>query len=764
MNDSNPPKLGRRFRLRMLLVSALLVAALFLCGCGCEQVNEGVSQSEPAGSVRGTDPTALQVPSAPQPPSTVGELPLGVSGPPQVNGKKLMDDLEVDPNERRALLAEIERLGGRFELDLATRAVTLIFAERAVDDAELSCLKGLGKLQGLILRGFLVTDAGLEHVKGLTHLQTLDLHFTGVTDAGLAHLKDLKDLRRLSLDGSFLVTDGGLSHLKGLASLRELGLTFTRVSDAGVEDLQKTLPDLQIRRRYAHGRAPAGKIDSAQPRPSTSLQGPPDNRDEQRGSRPYCLLGFSIAKGVFDDPDERWTASVKETHAEWIGQVLYLDQKLISQPHDIQAWQLLGWTLSYNLSSELRYHHDRYYWVKQGINVLIEGTKNNPKNPALVSVVGWYVSHKIGRSDEVAEFRRMFVDDTELHTILIAGFHRDDVLGPTGKPDNWLVAKQWFQKATDLVDNEGVTIELEHTMPVIFYSNAPMSQMNYAIALEEEGRFDQASTQAWRVAAEGYDQFGWREIPTAYGFQPDKPNTVRLNDLDKGRNFQKQVEHMVKQLEALAPGLRQEIRKEKEAQLTDEQRKALSIPIAERTDLQKNAAHKAQEQLQVAEEEMARRIIEPEKQASVRQLYTELTRAEEIAAVIGWHRQQVNFDYWRLRAEVEQTEEVMAARRAVYSANQDFNRGNLQAAKENYEKGLAQWHRVLDAFPAIARDEIFRWELVEVIERYRGLLEQCHEPFPKPFILQDVLDLHESRQSADEAEAAALLQELREEF
>ena len=221
---------------------------------------------------------------------------------------------------------------------------------------------------------------------------------------------------------------------------------------------------------------------------------------------------------------------------------------------------------------------------------------------------------------------------------------------------------------------------------------------------------------------------------------------------------------MVKQLEALAPGLRQKIRKEKEAQLTDEQRTALSIPIAERSDLQKKAAHKAQDQLQVTEEEMARRIIEPEKRASIRQLYRDLTRAEEMAAIIGWHRRKVNFDYWRLRAEVEQTEEVMAARRAVYSADQDFNRGKLQSAKENYEQGLAQWRRALDAFPAIARDGTFRWELVEVIERYRGLLEKCNEPFPKPFILQDVLDVHESRRSADEAQAAFFLQELREEF
>jgi len=52
-----------------------------------------------------------------------------------------------------------------------------------------------------------------------------------------------------------------------------------------------------------------------------------------------------------------------------------------------------------------------------------------------------------------------------------------------------------------------------------------------------------------------------------------------------------------------------------------------------------------------------------------------------------------------------------------------------------------QWRRALDTFPAIARDESFRWELVDAIERYRGLLEKRDELFPKPFVLQDVLAL-----------------------
>jgi hypothetical protein len=73
------------------------------------------------------------------------------------------------------------------------------------------------------------------------------LHNTQVTDAGLAYLQGLTQLQELGL-WSTQVSDAGLVHLWGLTKLNSLYLGDTAVSDAGVAELQKALPNCNIRR------------------------------------------------------------------------------------------------------------------------------------------------------------------------------------------------------------------------------------------------------------------------------------------------------------------------------------------------------------------------------------------------------------------------------------------------------------------------------------------------------------------------------------
>ena len=74
----------------------------------------------------------------------------------------------------------------------------------------------------------------------------VNLSGTKVTDAGLVHLKGLTNLRWLDL-GDTNVTDAGLVHLKGLTKLERLDLWSTKVSATGFKELQKALPNCQIR-------------------------------------------------------------------------------------------------------------------------------------------------------------------------------------------------------------------------------------------------------------------------------------------------------------------------------------------------------------------------------------------------------------------------------------------------------------------------------------------------------------------------------------
>jgi hypothetical protein len=46
-------------------------------------------------------------------------------------------------------------------------------------------------------------------------------------------------------------------------------------------------------------------------------------------------------------------------------------------------------------------------------------------------------------------------------------------------------------------------------------------------------------------------------------------------------------------------------------------------------------------------------------------------------------------------------------------------------------------------FPTLKNDESIGQEVVGMIDKYRRLLEKSDKPFPKPFILDDILERHE---------------------
>ncbi len=90
-------------------------------------------------------------------------------------------------------------------------------------------------------------DEDLAHLSDMTHIRWLGLWRGLVSDAGLEHLKDMTEMRILRL-GGVKITDAGLEHLKGMTELRELTLWRTSVTAQGVAELQRALPQADIRR------------------------------------------------------------------------------------------------------------------------------------------------------------------------------------------------------------------------------------------------------------------------------------------------------------------------------------------------------------------------------------------------------------------------------------------------------------------------------------------------------------------------------------
>ncbi len=108
------------------------------------------------------------------------------------------------------------------------------------------------------------------------------------------------------------------------------------------------------------------------------------------------------------------------------------------------------------------------------------------------------------------------------------------------------------------------------------------------------------------------------------------------------------------------------------------------------------------------------------------------------------NRDIVNFTYWRGRAQTEQTKDLVDARQLIFQGDQKYAEGDLVPARDAYREGLRAWRRVLDAHREYIADQTTGEDLMDVIKRYHRILNQLDEPFPEPFILQDIIDAQQT--------------------
>lgn len=428
-----------------------------------------------------------------------------------------------------------------------------------------------------------------------------------------------------------------------------------------------------------------------------------------------------------------WANHYKKVE-DWDKLELTVQQIIRLQPNFLEVWDFQAHNLSYNVSVEFDDYRMRYQWVKKGIDFLILGTHYNRQEPGLLNQVGWFTGQKVGRSDEQKQFRLMFKDDKDFHQVFRNNgieVDQDQALGPDVKPDNWLVARLWFNKATDAVTFSGKPIRGKS--PLLFYTGGPMSQINGAAAMQKDGYFFQRAQIHWQKAADEWFAYGNRELPATAGYN------IRLNDMESIRQrFQEQRA----EAEALAPGVRERLRQEKIAKLDAPMQAALAKPEAERNREELGLAYQAQFQIRVTDREVldaAPREVKPKLRPIVEQIESD----EGVAESISRNRQIVNFEYWRTRCEAEKTDLAQGARKDVYDADKLFASGEqFDAAREAYERSWNAWAQIFKEHPVLM-DNAEAQDLIESIEKYRDLLGQLDEKFPLDFKLNDLLDKHE---------------------
>jgi hypothetical protein len=404
---------------------------------------------------------------------------------------------------------------------------------------------------------------------------------------------------------------------------------------------------------------------------------------------------------------------------DWTNLSAALEQMTKLQPNFYSVWDFQAHNLSYNISVEFDDYHDRYAWVMKGIEFLRQGIALNLREPRLLGRMGWFIGQKIGRADEKQQYRRMFKADDD--------FHERDRPGRTlPERDNWLVAREKYLAAQQLADS-GAPLK---TTPLIFHSEPMMTAINHARALQEDGVFGETARDAWQLAGDEMRRFSVREIPTSW----EVPIRLGMREAELAR-----AAKIAAELEALLPGGFKALAEKKRAALTPEQRLALDTPAIDRTEAQQQAAAAAEAALAVTWPMVAREAP-ADVQGKARDLAREYVEAAETAEIIDRYRDIVNFDFWRASCEVEVTEPALRAREAAWRAEREFENARLLPAKQAFEEAFAAWREVLDASPVLKADDLTGDDLVELIDRYRKVLEQLDEKFPQPFILQDVLD------------------------
>ena len=193
---------------------------------------------------------------------------------------------------------------------------------------------------------------------------------------------------------------------------------------------------------------------------------------------------------------------------DWAQMQATTEAVITLQPHYIEVWRFLGWNLSYNVSAEWDSVPERYYWVKEGGKFLQRGEKRNNRVPELKWEAGRTWGHKVGRSDEWKQFRRFFVSDPDTKRFKGEG---DREINPAGTMDNYLVAKSWFVRSNAAEKEKDQHIMMRE----LFRSYPAKSQIEYADALQREGKFEGVTVAAWQEAfVDWTTQFGKEEIHT----------------------------------------------------------------------------------------------------------------------------------------------------------------------------------------------------------------------------------------------------------
>jgi hypothetical protein len=431
------------------------------------------------------------------------------------------------------------------------------------------------------------------------------------------------------------------------------------------------------------------------------------------------------------------TANEFKKTEDWTAFQSTLEQLARLQPYFIKVWEYQAWNLSYNVSVELDNVRDRFYYVKQGIEYLQQGIGYNRDNPTLLDDLGWFTGNKVGRADEHELYRKLYKADPDLNPE-----DSDPALR-----DNWLASRRWYDLAIAAIDVGGQPLGTKN--PTTFFDSSARSQMSYAEAIETEGTFGELAKRAWREGARLWREYGTRDMRASDDY------VIRLVDDKKWRD---EAQALREQLDGLSPGVAERMKEEANASLTPEQKKVMESPPATLTPEQAKLQQEAYEKTDISLEKIAARIAaeHPDKAAQARRLAVRIHDAERRTSLIESNRDVANYEYWRIRCDLEQTPEALKARELAHAAKRRFSVADPEGAKELYEQSFDAWAKALEQFPELEASSTTGSDLMDIVAEYVRVLEQLdlsleNEEVDKRFALWNIVEANDQQRKYDAA-------------
>lgn len=196
-------------------------------------INEGASFDKKVGQIKVSDEIQLVLNSLADPDANKTEVQKLLASDIKPASEQVLRQLENDGVRIRMLGEQVHWLQAS------------VLQNRA-DDSLMNHLGSVSEqLTWLDMGDTSISDKELSYFSKFKNLTRLHLENTLVTDEGLRHLKDLPYLEYLNLYGT-RVSDKGIQYLAGLKNLKRLYVWQTRVTKEGANQLQQTLPGVEV--------------------------------------------------------------------------------------------------------------------------------------------------------------------------------------------------------------------------------------------------------------------------------------------------------------------------------------------------------------------------------------------------------------------------------------------------------------------------------------------------------------------------------------